>query len=731
MKYYQIKIHIEMKKFLVGLLVEFICIFTAIAHAEEVDPYFSWEIKNLDDYQSYNANIDVRERRDDIYKLINKGEYFDAANNCRIVEVYQKVVFNTDYFDEGLTELLAKLYLEADELDAATYKINFLLENTRDILVKIRALNLQSDLYNRLGNYHKALQVTEEVAKLLESTPDEKLSLINQTRLAKAYCGLDEIEKSLELAEKIFPLMQNTFGEDNFQTLALMSILAEDYRKAQRYEDCTKILSDKVAIINERYGKDMPGAMTEAVLEIADLYFSFNDIKNGEEMMMVALSLAEDCERESKIFVARQLYKGINRVASKYLNENHPLVLKSEFGQAYASSAVFGDISPAIESYKKSLSKFKKVFGEDNYETLDLMNALSDAYLALGKFSDAKEIIEERLSICKKYFGDHNKRTIQSTIDLADVYYKTGKYKTADKLLDDIKMQNSKLFEEKPSPDFAYKLSFIKAVGARMRGDFKNFSKYLNEVESLFKHDGKAPYDLSDYNAVHFVLESLRQVSMLDIAKKPDNLILLIINLSNLGGSEHDPEVLKLNNYIAEYYIIYGEFKEAERYANQILRLSRMHFDKDNFYEWMALNTLSKIRRAEGNFTNALELDNQALKIAEKVCGKKSLERFQSLDAIASDHAGIGNFNKAIKIREQTLAQYKKILEDSDVITIQMMTNLAENYVAVKRYADAIKLCDDTLILQKFPLYNIDGQIISDFPSVMKLFEMPMRIIKT
>ena len=103
------------------------------------------------------------------------------------------------------------------------------------------------------------------------------------------------------------------------------------------------------------------------------------------------------------------------------------------------------------------------------------------------------------------------------------------------------------------------------------------------------------------------------------------------------------------------------------------------------------------------------------------------MERFQSLDAIASDLAGLGNFNEAIKIRERTLAEYKKILEDNDAATIQMMTNLAENYVATKRYADAIKLCDETLVLQKFPLYNIDGQIISDFPSVMKLFEIKTR----
>lgn len=39
-----------MKKFLVGLLIALVCSFATVAQAEEVDPYFSCNIKNIDDY---------------------------------------------------------------------------------------------------------------------------------------------------------------------------------------------------------------------------------------------------------------------------------------------------------------------------------------------------------------------------------------------------------------------------------------------------------------------------------------------------------------------------------------------------------------------------------------------------------------------------------------------------------------------------------------------------------
>ena len=46
-----------MKKFLVGLLAVLVFNFAAVAHAEEVDPYFLWEIKNPDSYKQSNLAV--------------------------------------------------------------------------------------------------------------------------------------------------------------------------------------------------------------------------------------------------------------------------------------------------------------------------------------------------------------------------------------------------------------------------------------------------------------------------------------------------------------------------------------------------------------------------------------------------------------------------------------------------------------------------------------------------
>lgn len=710
------------KNFLFGVLVAFVCNFFAIAHAEEVDSYFVWEIKNVDDYQPYNLLFDAVQTdnkngvvgmRDMIYWATIYGKYSEAALSCEITMAQQKIAFGADFFDENLTELTAKLYLAADEFDRAERKINFLSDNAGDNVTKIRALNLKSDMYNRRGNYQEALKVTDEVAELLQSAPDEKLNLINQSRIARAYCGLGETQKSLELAEKILPSMQNVFGKAGIETLALMSALAEDYRKTQRYEDSGKILMNKLQVVNERYGQNNPVIVAKVALELADLCFVSGDIKRGEELLNGVSEFAAECADNNAFFASLQLYTKLKETATKYVGESHPLVLKSLLGIAQIDNSV-GDVPQSIELCKKNLPKFKKVFGEQGNETLALMKTLSDDYLLLGKYSDAKKIVEDRLSVCKKNFGDHDARTAESAIDLANLCYRTVKYKTADKQLADLENKCRDILES----DQQLQLNFfiIKAIGARMKGAYSDLQPLAQKISSL---PIKNFTQLQDYT-----LQLMKSGVVLasDSFGNISDIVLRTINFNKIFAREYSPKTLEELNLIAEAYIESSDLRTAENFTRQIFELSRKHFGDNNFYEWMSLNTLAKIRRAEENFSDALAVDKQALQIAETVCGKNSLERLQSLDAVAEDHAAAGNFTEAIKIRERALSEYKNILEGNESNSLRMMTNLAKNYVAAERYADAMKLCDETLAKQNTPIY--DDEHISFNRDILDLFRI-------
>ena len=206
-------------------------------------------------------------------------------------------------------------------------------------------------------------------------------------------------------------------------------------------------------------------------------------------------------------------------------------------------------------------------------------------------------------------------------------------------------------------------------------------------------------------------------------------VLMTLLSIDKLKLSEYHPKVLEIMNMLAEFYITQGKLKNAETFTHQVFELSREHFGENNFYELSALNTLSKIRRAEENFADALVIDEQALQITEKVCGKISSERLTTLDAIADDHAGIGNFTKAIEIREQILSEYEEILEDGDPnILLKIMTKLAKDYIAMERYTDAEELCDKALANQESHLYADDH--ISLENNIMNLFRIKATLQK-
>lgn len=732
----------EAKNFIAGLIVALIFSFNLSANAEKISPYFSWDIKNYNAYSqtniavygidvdnvvkqtknkskffTYDVNIgDIEGTRQKLYAMISRGEYFHAAQLCEIINVYQKIIFGTHFFDENLAEPAAKLYLITDEFDKAERKINLLLSNSNNNLTTIRALNLKSNLLNRRGKFQDALQVTQEVEKLLRDTPDENLNLINLSRTAQAYCGLGDIEKSLTLAEKIYPKLQENFGAADIESLALMSTVAENYLKAQRQHDSLKILLNKYQIIFENYGSDNLIMLSKIALELANYFFEVKDIDGGEEFLKSNSTFATRYVDNENYHEAMQLYKALHDTATKHLDDDNLIVLKSEFGLAQVNYNI-GNIPQSIELCKKILPRFKKIFGEENDETLALMKILSDDYLLIGNYSDAKKIVSERLNICKKNFGENDARTIQSTIDLANIFYRTGKYKTADKLLGDLdNPTNRPLFNK--NIKLLHNFLFMQFYGKRMKGE--NLIEDANFFQSALKFEVKGTLNISD--SISLNSELLKYNSLTDVA---DDMIyneLGMANIAKLLLSNHHPKILEMMLTIAERHIRYGELNEAERYANQILELSKIHFGENNFYEWRALCILAKIRRAEENFSDALKFDNQALKIAEKVCGKNSLERLQSLDAIADDYSADKNFAESIKIREKALKECQKILEDVDAVTIQIRTNLAADYVVAERYSDAVKLCDETLALQKVPVYI--GEEIFAYKPIIDLIKV-------
>ena len=76
------------KKIFIGVIIALNLMFATVAHAEEVENYFTWEIENLNDYQQYNLLFKAMKYdngiiglRDEIYKSVSVGGRIDSNNS--------------------------------------------------------------------------------------------------------------------------------------------------------------------------------------------------------------------------------------------------------------------------------------------------------------------------------------------------------------------------------------------------------------------------------------------------------------------------------------------------------------------------------------------------------------------------------------------------------------------------------------------------------------------------
>lgn len=263
------------------------------------------------------------------------------------------------------------------------------------------------------------------------------------------------------------------------ETLKLMSTLAVDYFDVERYEDSVNIVSDKMHTVSESYDKNNLTVPAQTFLETADIFFATNDTQSGEELLKVALKGALKCFENGDILTSFQLYQELNEVAEEYLPNDNKILLEVKFGLVYMNYYM-GNIPQSIEIYKKNISKFKKVFGEQDRRTLYAAKFLTDDYLALGMYDEARKIAEEKLDFCKKNFGDNDARTAEFTLSLANIYYRIGKYKTADKLLADLEKKHLNL--TKSDTNFYFRFMLSKIIGTRLKGAYHDSSNLLMTI---------------------------------------------------------------------------------------------------------------------------------------------------------------------------------------------------------------------------------------------------------
>lgn len=203
------------------------------------------ELKDIDALASIKVNMAIN--------LQNQFQFEKSKSLFLEVEPYYiEQNYNNDL--AGIYDNLGWGYAQQDSLDLAEYYYNKSLDisvqygETSLIGLTLRHLG---ELYNKKGNYRKALQYMEDALQIAETTGTRKKMIGDLLEISKAYAGLGRFKKAYEYHIEYHKLHEEILNKENIER---MNELEVQYQTEKKEKELI-IKQNEIKLLEERKQK--------------------------------------------------------------------------------------------------------------------------------------------------------------------------------------------------------------------------------------------------------------------------------------------------------------------------------------------------------------------------------------------------------------------------------------------------------------------------------------------
>jgi tetratricopeptide (TPR) repeat protein/CHAT domain-containing protein len=426
------------------------------------------------------------------------------------------------------------------------------------------SLNNLAIIYNKIGQYEKALQLQEQSLAIYkkalgEEHPNVAISLNN---IAQLYYNLGQYEKAFPLNEQALSIYRKVLGEEHPLVATSLNNLASLYYKIGHYEKALPLLEQSLKLHKKVLGEEHPD-FAMSLNNIAQLYSNMGQYEKAWPMQEQALS-----------------------VFKKVLGDEHP-----DFAQSLNNLAILyynmGEYEKALPLFVQALSVYKRALGDDHPDVALSLNNLAQLYSDMGQYEKALPLFVQALSVYKRALGDDHPDVALSLNNLSLIYYKIGQYENALQLQEQsLAIYKKALGEE--HPNFAISLSNL----ASLYSDMGQYEKALSFNEKALEISNK-----------HFknTLSSLSDMDKIALVKQIDYRYELYDGLLILNEWKYGSVIFPLNNNL---FLNNLTLRSNESMRRSILT-SKDTLLIDDFESWLALKR---------QFANAQSLSLDELK---------------------------------------------------------------------------------------------------------------------
>jgi CHAT domain-containing protein len=356
-------------------------------------------------------------------------------------------------------------------------------------------LNAEADIYEKLGNFKEAIQLTEKAVTIFEKEPNENIDLYSSqlSYLGQLYSSVGRLQEAKLIFQKCVELDKNVRGLKSLHYGKSLGELARTLSSLNEYTSSENYYKQALEI-DKLFLKEKPFNYITTALNLANLYIEIDLYKSADSLLSEVLVIINKDNQiksltyphylqisaslnihTSKYDEALKIYKEIltfqeSRVGKMHkdyayaLNNlasvNHTLgnlfladtlykksllIYQTLFGEKHpAYSAVLNDLAllnseigyeyEAEKYYTKALLITKQINGVYHTSYATTLSNMGNFYLTMNNYSKAKNCFEQAIEIAKKISGENSSYYALVLENLAVLYKKTGEYAISEKI---------------------------------------------------------------------------------------------------------------------------------------------------------------------------------------------------------------------------------------------------------------------------------------------------------
>jgi eukaryotic-like serine/threonine-protein kinase len=320
--------------------------------------------------------------------------------------------------------------------------------------------------------------------------------------------------------------------------------------------------------------------------------------------------------------------------------------IRDTIGQAYID---LGQYQKAREQLERALALRRKLFGEEDPNTLRTTRRLARTAYLLGNYQEAEELSSRTLAVLRRLLGVENRETLILMNGLANIYKLEGKYDQAERLYG----QTLQLRRRVLGPEDPDTLSSMTNLAVA----YLNEGKYA-QAETIFSQ----------------TLETSRRVR----------------------GPESPDTLLAMGN-LSFVYVDQGKYAQAEALCIQTLEIMHRVIGPEQDNTLLTTELLASVYADQGKYEQAEALFSQTLETFRRVRGPAHPLTLGLLSDFASMYQRQGKYARAAKSVAEALAGQRLALGSDHPDTMSSVSDLALALLSQGKFAESETLAREAV----------------------------------